>query len=104
VLIEPISKFLEDTFGLIWPPSEEEREAADEFRIRWSRLRDLCRDNGGSLLTAVGLADGELVPDEVGAILDFVQQCCAIEARGRRKRRRSIAALHPTTSAEHGSD
>jgi hypothetical protein len=77
VLIEPTSKFLEDTFGLIWPRSDEEREAADEFLVRWSRLRAVCRDNGGVLLTAVGLADGELVPDEVGAILDFVQQCCA---------------------------
>jgi hypothetical protein len=75
VLIEPTSKFLKDTFDLIWPPSDEQRQAADEFQMRWSRLRTMCRENGGLLLTAVGLADGELVPDEVGAILDFVRQC-----------------------------
>ena len=77
VVIEPTSRFLKDTFGLIWPPSDEERRAIDEFQTQWSRLRSVCRDNGTLLLTAVGLADGELVPDEVGAILDFVQQCCA---------------------------
>lgn len=77
VLIEPISEFLSDTFGIIWPPSDAERAAANEFQARWTRLRTVCRENGGVLLTAVGLADGELVPDEVGAILDFVSRCCA---------------------------
>jgi Tellurite resistance protein TerB len=40
-------------------------------------IEAVCRENGGVLLTAVGLADGELVPDEVSAILNFVRQCCA---------------------------
>lgn len=77
VVIEPLDKFLADTFGVRWPPSSDELAASDEFRIRWSRLRTVCRENGGLLLTAVALADGELVPDEVGAILDFVGRCCA---------------------------
>ena len=77
VLIEPTSGFLEETFGVIWPLSDADRDAANEFQTRWPRLRAVCRDNGGALLAAVGLADGELVPDEVGAILDFVRQCCA---------------------------
>ncbi|QOZ25906.1 WYL domain-containing protein [Bradyrhizobium sp. CCBAU 51753] len=77
VLIEPTSEFLCETFGIIWPPSDAERAAANEFQARWTRLRTVCRENGGVLLTAVGLADGELVPDEVGAILDFVNRCCA---------------------------
>jgi hypothetical protein len=34
-------------------------------------IEAVCRENGGVLLTAVGLADGELVPDEVGAILNL---------------------------------
>ncbi len=76
VIIEPISKFLEETFGVIWPPLDAEREATNEFQKNWPRLRVVCRENGGVLLTASGLADGELVPDEVGAILDFVRQCC----------------------------
>jgi len=102
VLIEPTNKFLEDTFGLIWPPSDEEREAAGEFQVRWSRLRAVCRDNGGPLLIAVGLADGELVPDEVGAILDFVQQCCSrlkfeFGEREDNRLRLYIQRLRPTT-------
>ncbi|WP_136626154.1 WYL domain-containing protein [Bradyrhizobium macuxiense] len=76
VVIEPTSKFLADTFGVRWPPSKAELAAAAEVQMRWSRLRTICRENGAALLTAVGLADGELVPDEVGAILDFVGKCC----------------------------
>ncbi|MCA1472981.1 hypothetical protein I6F36_35335 [Bradyrhizobium sp. BRP19] len=77
VIIEPTTKFLNDTFGVVWPPSDEALVQADEFQRRWSRLRGICRENGGILLAAVGLADGELIPDEVGAILDYVKTCCA---------------------------
>ncbi|WYJ43778.1 WYL domain-containing protein [Bradyrhizobium sp. 2S1] len=104
VVIEPTSKFLSETFGVIWPPSDAEIEAANEFKMKWTRLRAMCRESGGLLLTAVGLADGELIPDEVGVILDFMGTCCArsqfeLNGKDEDRLRLYIRRLRPTTES-----
>jgi tellurite resistance protein len=76
VLIEPMDEFLKETFGIEWTPAKVERSQTDIER-EWQKVRRTCRHSGVQLLCAVALADGELIPDETGEILDFLRRKCA---------------------------
>ncbi|MEA2994184.1 MAG: hypothetical protein QOD40_3104 [Alphaproteobacteria bacterium] len=83
VVHEPMDIFLRDTFGIDWSPGKRyeaaansEAEEEDEVADPWTLIRRVCRASGAQLLCAVGLADGELVPVEIDAIVEFLEGRC----------------------------
>jgi hypothetical protein len=103
VLIEPLSVFLRETFGIVWPPAEAPAidSLNEDIAEKWSRMRRVCREGGIQLLCAVGLADGEITPDEMGEILDYAQRCCAqskieFSDRENSRLRQYVKNLRPT--------
>jgi hypothetical protein len=95
VVIEPIDRFLRETFGLRWSPAitpqqtPAKQASAGKITVNnslpdineittdaWTLARRTCRSCGVQLLCAVGLADGEMTATELNVIANFLQRRC----------------------------
>jgi hypothetical protein len=95
VVQEPLDRFFEDTFGMhadeLAPRSSSERSHKPVGPIikkqgitlemdpveRWSMIRAACRDHGLHLLATLARSDGELHPNELEVMVDFVAELSA---------------------------
>ncbi|MBZ9777103.1 TerB family tellurite resistance protein [Mesorhizobium sp. CO1-1-8] len=79
VVQEPLADFYRNELGLVCQPQNNQDTEASQRARRWRTIRNVIRDGGLVLLSAVANADHDVAPEEVQIMIDHGTATCVAE-------------------------